>query len=122
MPADNGAFKVLQGCFGQDIPFFALTFDKAGICQSPITSRKLIEVCRAEGASDVLLYAHGWNNDWNAANARFEGFLNAASAVAREQPSSLRDAFKPIFIGVFWPSTALTFSWEDPPEIAASVE
>ncbi len=98
------------------MPFYAITFDKDGVCTSPVTQNNLIQA--ANDASDVFVYAHGWNNDWPAAKARFEGFLKGASALAKMHGSLLPQGFKPIFVGIVWPSTALTFSWEDAPDFA----
>src|SRR5262249_10359164 len=47
-------------------------------------------------------------------------FLKGASALARTHGSLLPRGFKPILVGIVWPSTALTFSWEDAPDFAGN--
>jgi hypothetical protein len=100
------------------MPTWLLRFDKQGVCQSPQTRTALLEHLRTVARSDVILFSHGWNNDFDTAAALYAEFLrHFEQAVASHPPN--RD-FNPLFIGVVWPSTWLVF--DNGPAIAAAVD
>lgn len=99
-----------------DVPFYVISFDKDGACTSPLALESLIEASRA--ATDVVVFSHGWNNDWDAATGRYEEFIKEFIAVRRQYWSPPTRPFSPVLAGVFWPSTALVMPWEEGPDIA----
>lgn len=115
---EPGPFKLVRA-FGRDIPYYVIRFDRDGACISPRSADHLLERVAAEPFSHVLLYSHGWNNDFPSATQLYDRFLTGLSDIAATHPV-LPAIFSPVFVGVAWPSTALTFGAEDGPEIAAA--
>ncbi|NEK35620.1 hypothetical protein [Rhizobium leguminosarum] len=115
---DAGPFSIEPDCFGQSVPCYALTFDKQGLCTSPKSFDHLISFLGNDNRTDVILFSHGWNNDWPTALKRYMDFLRGVSESAKERPGMLPSDFRPVFVGVHWPSTILTWPSEDAPDIA----
>ena len=86
------------------MPTWLVRFDKEGVCASPGTATALIEHVRTGGYSNVLFYSHGWNTDFAAAVEQYSRYLQAFERVVQEHPLP---GFKPIFVGVTWPSVWL---------------
>jgi hypothetical protein len=105
--------------FGTTVPYYVMTYDKAGACTSPRSADHLVGMLAAGEASDVILYSHGWNNDFPTSERLYDTFIEGLSAMASEFPGRLPANFQPVFVGIAWPSTALTFGAEDGPDIAA---
>jgi hypothetical protein len=108
-------WKTLDTDLG-DVPFYVIQFDKDGECTSPQALTSLVEASRSR--SDIFVFAHGWNNDWEAATARYDDFIERFTAVRRAQWSPPDREFTPVLVGVFWPSTALVMPSEQGPDIA----
>ncbi|MCL6359042.1 hypothetical protein EXT49_03160 [Pectobacterium polaris] len=102
-----GPYKILKTHDGQEVPFYIVSFDKFGSLLSRETERELIE--KATEFSDIFLFSHGWNNDWSWATQRYENFFEEYSKLRKNKNISMPDTYKPMMIGVFWPSTALVF-------------
>lgn len=95
---------------------YLLEYDKKGVLTSPRSMDALLEA--AEAATDVVLFAHGWNNDFSSATARFDRFYRRLDRVLRSQGRPAGRPFRPVYVGVVWPSTALVMPWERGPDIA----
>lgn len=91
---------------GTSFPYYIVPFDKDGRCEAPLTRKHLLE--HLDGHSDIFLFSHGWNNDWKAATERYESFITGYAAVGL--PPQV-DGYRPLLVGVFWPSQAL--AWFD---------
>jgi len=121
MPADDaspvGPLKHIQA-FGTQLPYYVIRFDKDGACLSAQSVDHLIAAIRNQGYTHVLLYSHGWNNDFPTATALYDRFLTGLSEMAAVHPL-LPASFRPVFVGISWPSTALVFGAEGGPDIAA---
>lgn len=102
---------------GQKAPLYIIPFDKDGLCTGPQTRKALVEAVKSGGFSDVFLFSHGWNNDWPTATERYRAFFDAFRKV-REDHGGAPAGYKPLLVGVFWPSTALVFGEEKGPDIA----
>lgn len=113
-----GPIKVVTA-FGQQVPCYAITFDKNGVCTSPQSAAHLLAALAGGAASDVIAYSHGWNTVFDDAVRAYDAFLAGASAMATAHPHQLPAVFKPIFIGIHWPSTSLVAAGERTPRIAA---
>ncbi|WP_433202257.1 hypothetical protein ACQP00_32015 [Dactylosporangium sp. CS-047395] len=113
------AFEIIEGPGGVTTPYGVVPFDEHGNCTGPAARDEA--VARAAEATDVFLFSHGWNNDWAAATGRYREFI-ARYGEARQTGWPAPDRpYRPLAIGVFWPSTALVAPWERAPDIAASV-
>lgn len=100
---------------GQSVPLFLLQADKRGTVTSPVARDELLASVADGTYRDVYVFAHGWNNDFDESRALFtkyfEGFLTRRPAAAD---------WKPVFVGVQWPSIVLVFPWDKGPQIAGS--
>ena len=105
---------------GTSIPFYMLPFDKDGICEGPETRRRLLEDVVQGVYTDIFVFSHGWNNDWPAAVNAYEGFIQGFMAMRRTHNLTIADPYRPLLVGIFWPSSALLFTEaERGPDIAA---
>jgi hypothetical protein len=104
---------------GVQMPTWLLRFDKHGACTSPATRTLLLDKLASGAHSDVILFSHGWNNDFDDAAAMYARFLRAFETLAASHPLSRAGVgFAPVFIGVVWPSIWLSF--DSGPQIAAT--
>ncbi len=117
-----GPYRTVTTASGLSIPFYIIPFDKDGVCTGTLTRDHLIHALTRGDYTDVFFFSHGWNNDWQAATERYEhflqGYLDLAAERARIEPSGRE--IRPVLVGVFWPSTAFVWPWEDAPDIAAA--
>ena len=97
------------------MPTWLLRFDEHGACTSPATRAQLLDKVRAESPTDIIVFAHGWNNDFDDAAGMYAELLQRFEAACADHPP--QRAFKPLFIGLVWPSIWLSF--DNGPDIAA---
>lgn len=105
-----GPYRILRLDDVTEFPYYIIPFDKNGICQAPETRDQLLFRLKTEGYSDVYLFSHGWNNDWTVATDRYEGFIEGFMKMRQDRSLPVPDGYKPLLIGIFWPSTALVFT------------
>jgi hypothetical protein len=114
-----GPYRSLQTPEGKPFPYYIIPFDKNGACEGPRTRQHLIE--QAGQYSDIYLFSHGWNNDWSVATGRYENFINGFLQLRRERALPVPADYRPLLVGIFWPSQALSwFESETGPDIAAA--
>lgn len=102
------------------IPFYVLPFDKDGICEGPETRRHLLDAVAQGVFTDVFIFSHGWNNDWTAAVNSYERFIQGFMAMRRDHNLTIDGPYRPLLVGIFWPSSALLFTEAElGPNIAA---
>ncbi|MEU2063359.1 serine-threonine protein kinase [Streptomyces sp. NPDC013455] len=95
-------------------PYWELTFDADGDVDGPARDRLLTQVAD-RGVRDLVVFAHGWNNDRSGATALYRRFFAPFPGLAPKARLG--------YVGVFWPS--MRFSDEpipDFPRSAAAVE
>ncbi|MBD8529948.1 MULTISPECIES: alpha/beta hydrolase [unclassified Massilia] len=90
---------------GVDTETWLIKFDKHGDCVSPKTREALLERLEAVPDKPVIVFSHGWNNDFDQATERYSGLLKELEKHLAAQHSSV----KPLFVGVIWPSIWLSF-------------
>lgn len=105
---------------GPSAPFFVLPFDKHGNCEAPATRARLLEELAAGRYTDVFVFSHGWNNDWPRALSSYQHFINGFTAMVRSRQLALPAPFRPLLLGIHWPSAALTFGDEAAPSMAGA--
>jgi hypothetical protein len=113
----SGQIRVVHAPDGVDAEFYIIPFDKRGVCTGPTTRDLLLQ--KASAATDIFVFSHGWNNTWKDATAAYDRFIAAYLSLRTEQWSNPDRDYKPLLVGVFWPSTALVAPWEEAPDIAA---
>jgi len=115
-----GPYQSLPCPDAPSAPFYILPFDKRGICEAPATRARLLEDVAAGRYTDLFVFSHGWNNDWPGAVQTYRRFIDGFTAMVRERQLALPAPFRPLLIGIHWPSAALTFGEEEAPDMAAS--
>lgn len=85
-------------------PFYSVTYDKSGTLQGdmPVLDPKY---------TDVVIVAHGWNNDAIEAQTLFTKLFRNMTEVAPGVAGFPRDTLA--VIGVFWPSKKFNFASDD---------
>jgi pimeloyl-ACP methyl ester carboxylesterase len=102
-------------------PFYVIPFDEDGVCTGPVTRQHLVDALGREPYTDVFLFSHGWNNTWPSAIRRYEDFIAGFARSRAEHPLRGQD-FRPLLVGVFWPSAILVGQTDRAPAIAGSGE
>lgn len=115
-PLPAGPYRMLELGGGASAPWYMIPFDKDGRCLGPKTRAHLVEAAAQGGFTHVFLFSHGWNNDWPTATQRYEGFFEVFGRVRREE--GLAGDYRPLLVGISWPSTALVLPWEKGPKMA----
>lgn len=116
--APGAPYRTIDLGGGATAPFYIVPFDRDGVCTGPVTARNLLATVATQRPTDVFLFSHGWNNDWKAATARYDQFIAGFARMRAEHP--LDRPFRPVLVGIVWPSTALVAPWEQAPDIAAT--
>ena len=101
-----GPYRTLRTPEGDEFAYYIIPFDKDGICEGPQTREHLL--AHLQGVTDLFLFCHGWNNDWSAATERYEQFITGFQALRKAQALAMPPDYKPLLVGVFWPSQSLT--------------
>jgi hypothetical protein len=101
-------------------PVYMLPFDEDGVCTAPRTRAHLIDAVRDAQVTNVVLLSHGWNTNWVGATGLYDTFIDGLLRVRAQQPDPA--PFRPIFVGIFWPSIVLTLPWERGPRIAGGAD
>ncbi|BCL31719.1 serine-threonine protein kinase [Streptomyces aurantiacus] len=91
-------------------PYWELTFDADGDVNGKQRDRLLREVVE-RGVKDLIVFAHGWNNDRSAATRLYSRFFEPIPALA---PNARLG-----YVGVIWPS--MRFSDEPIPDFERAV-
>jgi len=116
-----GPYKTVQVSeSGDTAPWYIIPFDKIGACTAPLTRNELIRSLKEQNYTDIFVFSHGWNNDWKTATDRYENFVSGFLRMRAQYHLPARPHYKPLLIGIFWPSTALVMPWEAAPTFAAS--
>lgn len=92
---------------GVAMPTWLIRFDRHGACTSPATRAALLERLRTAPPTDVIVFSHGWNNDFDDATGMYAKFLRNFETLGAAHLPGRR--FDPLFIGVLWPSIWLSF-------------
>jgi hypothetical protein len=113
-----GPFKRLQAG-GDSFPLYMLPFDKKGTCQGPLSYQALLHDLREGDYTHVFVCSHGWNNTFQGALARYEEFITGYRSFREARGLPLPGPYRPVVVGISWPSIDLLLPWEKPPRIAA---
>jgi hypothetical protein len=91
-------------------PYWELTFDADGDVDRPERDRLVAQVTD-RGVRDLIVFAHGWNNDRSGATALYRRFF---APIPKLAPGARLG-----YVGVVWPS--MRFSDEPIPDLPRSV-
>lgn len=87
-----------------------LPFDRDGSCIAPRTRADILRTAAGDEISDVVVFAHGWNNDRQVASERYADFI--AEFKAMQSRHGLPPVDGVLLVGILWPSTTLVFGDE----------
>lgn len=114
----TGAFRQISIGGGETADLYLLRYDNAGRLRSPRTETQLKQSLGA--ASDVFLFSHGWNNIFATAAERYHGFIEGYIQQRQQYSLPVPAGYRPLMIGLIWPSTDFVLKWEAGPKIAAA--
>lgn len=103
-------YRVLTTSDGNPMPYYLVPFDKKGNLRSVPLRDALLKDLRDGKYTHVIVFSHGWNNTWETANSRYSDFIRGMGQLRQTyklKPISV--PFRPLLVGIFWPSTALAF-------------
>jgi pimeloyl-ACP methyl ester carboxylesterase len=113
-----GPYRTVQLADKVAAPWYVVPFDLHGRCEAPLTRDYLLDDLQNGDYTDVFLFSHGWNNDWTTATNRYEDFFQGYVQLRRDRDLQYPRLVHPLFVGVFWPSTALVLPQERGPAFA----
>jgi hypothetical protein len=115
-----GPYQTFAASPGATADLFLLRYGKDGQLRSPRTAEVLENVVLE--ATDVFLFAHGWNNVFAEALNRYRNFIQGYIAQRTQFGVQPPTTYRPVLIGVIWPSTSFVMPGEQGPEIAGVAE
>ena len=115
-----GPYREIVQKSGRRAPFYIMPFDEDGQATAAKTREHLVKDAKAGDYSHIFLFSHGWNNNFETALARYNGFIATFQAVIPHNSPLLAETFKPLLVGVTWPSIDLLFDWEQGPSLAST--
>lgn len=112
-----GAFSNFTAAGIGEVPMYLVSFDKDGKCTSPKTRQRVLADASSGRHSDVHVYSHGWNNVFKEALAHYTEFFTEYFAL-RAAAGVGNGSYKPMVVGIIWPSTAFLTDDEVGPALA----
>jgi hypothetical protein len=110
-------------------PWYVIPFDKQGNCTGPKTRDHLLNTIKQGDFTDIYIFSHGWNNDWSDAvgdkpsggpsKDGYRGMIQSYIKLRQDHKLAYNRPYRPLLIGIFWPSAWLVLPWESAPQIAA---
>ncbi|MET0859501.1 MAG: hypothetical protein ABW091_00595 [Microbacterium sp.] len=96
---------------GRSERYHLVSFDAAGRErpeENGTYSRELVALLKEEGPTDVFLLSHGWYGDVPAARQQYRAWVAAMAdcAADREEAEERPGGFRPVVVGLHWPSLA----------------
>ncbi|MEM7130418.1 MAG: hypothetical protein AAF702_29100 [Chloroflexota bacterium] len=85
-----------------NIPFYIAPFTQQGISEAHQTLERLMNDVSSNRFSDIFIFSHGWNTDWSAAVRGYKAFQENFANM--RDVHGMPDHYRPLMIGVFWPS------------------
>lgn len=95
---------------GTDLTYHLVAFDGSGRERAEpdgtLSSRRVVEVLGSEPFTDVFVMSHGWMGDVPSARRQYNAWIRAMAGQTAdlERASRKRAGFRPLLIGLHWPS------------------
>jgi pimeloyl-ACP methyl ester carboxylesterase len=105
---------------GRSAPFYMVPFDEDGLGVAPRTEEYLVDDARKGAYTHIYLFSHGWNTDFESALTKYGDFIQAFQSVTRRDGPLARSEYKPLLVGISWPSIDFQFPWEAGPTFQAA--
>jgi hypothetical protein len=90
---------------GINFETWLLKFDKHGTCESKKTQQALLQYLHETPPPAIVLFSHGWNNEYRDATGLYGNFLIKLQEHFADHPPNI----PLLFVGIIWPSTWLSF-------------
>src|SRR5262249_22209118 len=108
---------------GMDLQYSVIMFDAQGKertddSEGGTFSKSVLEKAKKDCPTDVFLFSHGWKGDIPAAIDQYNRWIGAMWKREADRAAMGSD-FKPLFIGLHWPS--LPWGEETAPQTTAPV-
>jgi hypothetical protein len=113
-----GPYDVLCLPDGTEVPWYIVPFDEQGLCTAPSTRAECLRRATGEGLTDVFVFSHGWNNTWKWATKSYASFIEGFGALCADHHLPRPAGYRPMLIGLFWPSIRYLLPWERAPQMA----
>src|ERR1035441_2850491 len=99
---------------GTPLTYYLIAFDKNGRERNDdpdggTLSNRMLADLAAQPVTDVFLISHGWKGDIPAAREQYSNWIKAMTQCPNdiERLRAIRPGFRPILIGIHWPSLPL---------------
>lgn len=116
-PRPAGPFSFFTVSDGSAVPLYLIPYDKQGRCIGPKTLEHM--KAAAPGFTDIHIYSHGWNNVFKEAVEHYTEFFQGYFEL-RKKANLTNSDYKPLLVGIIWPSTALVSEDDEAPKFAAT--
>ncbi len=97
---------------GTNLTYYLIAFDAEGNERSDdpngLMSQRVLDVLTNEPVTDVFLMSHGWQGDVPAARKQYNKWIAAVAQCSddMQRVQTAQPAFRPLLIGLHWPSLA----------------
>ncbi|MGL5195405.1 MAG: hypothetical protein ACRC8Y_17625, partial [Chroococcales cyanobacterium] len=94
---------------GTALNYYLIAFDAKGKEreeQGGLISQKALELLKNEPITDVFIMSHGWMGDMPAARYQYNNWIGAMAKQSAdlEKIKQIQPEFRPLLIGLHWPS------------------
>jgi hypothetical protein len=94
-----------------DLAYFLVSYDADGVERrenGAYFSDDVVAAVAAEAITDVVLLSHGWNGDLPAARDQYQRWLTTMTECAEDRAALVErlPGFRPLVVGLHWPSKA----------------
>jgi hypothetical protein len=91
-----------------DIVYGLISYGAEGVElreEAGLMSQRLLDQARNEAVTNVFFFCHGWQGDQVAARAQYQSWIKAfTTSKDRQTAEQVFRNFKPLYIGLHWPS------------------
>jgi hypothetical protein len=92
---------------GTNTTYWLVSFNKAGDERtedgSTLATERILTEAKADPPSHVFLFSHGWKGDLGAARDQYDKWIGAMAARTGDV-AKMGEEFRPLYIGLHWPS------------------
>ncbi|MGH1393462.1 MAG: hypothetical protein ACRAVC_05420, partial [Trichormus sp.] len=94
---------------GTSLQYYLVPFDVVGNERDEPQgkmSQKILDILSCEAITDVFIFSHGWMSDVTGAKRQYSKWIGAMYSNLHDinQIKQLRPEFRPLLIGLYWPS------------------
>ena len=98
--------RLLAARIAEDVRLFTIEFGERGEFVDPSRLEALAAEARRIDPTHIFLLAHGWNNSQRDALNAYRSLLAVMGETADRNPGLRPTEYRPLVVGVYWPSKA----------------